>query len=110
MRLPSTERTCPGSKGSIIPWLAAMRRIHLSLLMLIALSVVLDNDLGEHGRAVLRLARDARRHLARDVAVDGGDRTVGVRDHGGLAGVGRLADAAVEGQRAQDLHVVALSH
>src|SRR5258706_9679138 len=110
MRLPSTSRTWPASKGSIIPWAAAIRRIHLSLLMLIAFSVVLDDDLGEYRRAVLRLARDARGHLARDVAVDGGDRALGVRNHAGLAGIGLLADADVERQRAEEFHVVVLAH
>src|SRR5690242_6619524 len=36
MRLPSTERTWPGSNGSIMRCSCAMRRIHLSLLMLMA--------------------------------------------------------------------------
>jgi hypothetical protein len=40
MRWPSAAwRTCPGSNGSIMPCSVAMRRIHLSLLMLIERSL-----------------------------------------------------------------------
>ena len=35
IRWPSRSRTWPGSNGSIMPCCSAMRRIHLSLLMLI---------------------------------------------------------------------------
>ncbi len=38
MRRPSASRTCPGSKGSIMPWLPAMRRIQRSDLMLTQVS------------------------------------------------------------------------
>src|SRR4051812_41521255 len=97
MRLPSTERTWPGSNGSIMPCASAMRRIHLSLLMLMGLPgrllVVLDDDLREHGRAVLALACDARGHAPGAVAVDRRDRTVRIGHHGGLARIGLLADA-----------------
>src|SRR4051812_7777183 len=42
MRRPSTERTCPASYGSIMRWASAMRRIHLSALMLIPRSTHCD--------------------------------------------------------------------
>src|SRR5438445_7094148 len=111
MRLPSSCRTCPGSNGSIMLWAAAMRRIHLSLLMLIFwLLVVLDDDLGKDGRAVLGLTGNAGSHLAGDIAVDRGNGPIRIGDHGGLARICLLADADVERQAAQELHVVVLAH
>jgi hypothetical protein len=51
MRWPFTSRTWPGSNGSIIPC-AAMRRIHLSFLMLIVKAFL---RLGSNKHVILRL-------------------------------------------------------
>src|SRR4029079_16156023 len=93
-----------------MPCWAAMRRIHLSLLMLIFASVVLDDDFREQRGTIFRLPGDARGHLAGDVAIDGRDRPFRIGPHGGLARIRLLSDADVERKSAQEFHVVVLAH
>src|SRR3954454_24940712 len=135
MRLPSTLRTWPGSKGSIMRWSFAMRRIQRPDLIDIVSaraapaavatrqptsgvrrgrttpepaglrSRILDDDVGKLGAEVFGLLRDGHRGLARDLLVNGGDRPVGLRDDGRPSGIGLLADVDVQGQRAEERHV-----
>src|SRR5687767_10700608 len=99
MRCPLRSRTWPGSNGSIMPCSSAMRRIHLSALMLM-LSGVLDRDFRE-----CLGTRPGRFELLRrprgDIQVGARERTVGLRHHRGAAAVGLLADADVQGQAAE---------
>src|SRR5690348_4828691 len=98
MRPPAACLTCPGSNGSIIPP-AAMRRIHLSDLMLMLLfSRVLYRNLGHGNRPVLRLQRQLRGGLARDLAITRGDVGIWNRGNGRIAAVGLFPDANVQRQ------------
>src|SRR5688500_9273757 len=91
-----------------MPCSRAMRRIHLSALMLM-LSGVLDRDL----RKCLG-ARPGRFELlprARgDVEIGARDGAVGLRHHRGTSAVGLLADADVERKAAEQLHAVLFGH
>ena len=131
--------TWPGSNGSIMPCSSAMRRIHLSDLMLtwctFPLRTAEDGASGEHTcsrqplpaggqaatarsaprssqpqRLVARPARQPAGRIAGDVAITRGQVRIGHRRHGRLAAVGLLADADVQRQAAQQRHVVLLAH
>src|SRR5579883_739980 len=132
MRPPPFCFTCRGSNGSIMP-VAAMRRIQLSLFMLMECSErreaaggrqkaansnsdssllphqasrILDHDLWHSDRLVLGLQRQLRGGLAGDLAITRGDVGVGHRRDGGIAAVGLFADADVQWQRTQQRHMV----
>src|SRR5437764_309873 len=122
--------TWAGSSGSVILWSAAMRRIHWSDLMDIAsgsltrcatvvkravlrrrrCSRVLDDDARELRRKIGGLLRDGHGNFARNGLVDLRRRTIGIRDDGGSTGIGLLANADIERQRAEKRHVVFAAH
>src|SRR5260221_12652485 len=113
MRWPFTSLTWPGSNGSIMRCSAAIRRIHLSDLMLIrsARSGVLGHDdvrkLGGHVPGGLR---DLDRKPTPDRPVDLRRPALRVGHYGRLARVGLLADGDVERQRTEQLGAVLLAH
>src|SRR5712671_8015971 len=102
MRWPFTSFTWPGSNGSIMRCSAAMRRIHLSDLMLIGArprsGVLGDDDVRKLRGHVPRGLRDLHREPAPDRPVDVRRPTVRVGDHGRLARVRLLTDGDVERQ------------
>src|SRR3569832_198323 len=72
--------------------------------------IVLDDNAGELAAHILRLFRYLDRHLARDLLVDGRDLTIGIGDHGRLAGIRLLADGHRQRQRAEEIDAVLGAH
>src|SRR6266568_5303159 len=104
MRWPLSSFTCPGSKGSIMRRSAAIRRIHLSDLMLIGgepSGVLGHDDVRKLRGHVPGGLRDLDRKPAPDRAVDLRRPTLRVGNHGRLARIRLLADCDVERQRAE---------
>src|SRR6266571_3428812 len=113
MRWPLSSFTCPGSNGSIMRRSAAIRRIHLSDLMLIGdePSGVLGHDDARKLRGhVPGRFRDLDRKPAPDRPVDIRRPALRVSYHGRLARVRLLADCDVERQGPEKLGAVLLAH
>src|SRR3569832_510752 len=132
MRSPRRSRTWPDSKGSIMPWRSAMRRIHLSDLMLIEepfvrlcrctrhapssqrslflCSGVLNDDVGKFAAVIARAQGQHRRHAPRDVAVNRRHLALGLGCHCRRAAVGLLAYLYIKRQGAEKNYAVLLGH
>src|SRR5438309_8071050 len=114
MRCPLTSFTCPGSKGSIMRRSAAIRRIHLSDLMLMGgaspSGVLGHDDVRKLRGHVPGGLRDLDRKPAPDRPVDLRRPALRVGDHGRLARVRLLADGDVERQCSEQLGAVFPAH
>src|SRR5712675_3476180 len=99
-----TARTCPSAKGSIIPVVAAMRRIQASDLMLMRASALLDNDLWKLAASIAPAPRQRAAGMARHLDVGRGARRIRGTDHRGRTAIGLFAHAGVQGQFAEQLH------
>src|SRR3954463_6713213 len=100
-------RTWSAAYGSIILFCSAMRRIHLSDLMLIALYLTLfDHDLREHAGTVLRSPGERGRRAARHLEIRRGMERSGRGDHRGHATIRFRAHSRIQRQLAEQLHAI----
>src|SRR5487761_2346931 len=91
-----------------MPASSAMRRIHLSDLML--MSGILDDDFREQGGVILGEIGHLVGHAPRNRPVYRTDLALAVSDYGGIARIGLFADTDVERKRAQEFNVIVLAH
>src|SRR5258706_14222933 len=107
---PSTARTCPPWKGSIMAVAAAMRRIQASDLMLMKASVLFDDNFWKLATTITPAPRQCAAGMA--CHLDVGRRARGVRrtHHRGRTAVRLFAHAGVQGQFAEQLHAVLSGH